>query len=414
MDISGDTMDSDDKKPFCLLPFVHMKLGPSSKAQPCCMYDYFSYIGDLDDDSINAIWNGGELRKIRISFLNGIIPEGCRICFSGNHPYRNIMNDFLSPYLQNSHNTKSDGAIDMRNLVSLDLRMSNLCNCKCRMCNHESSSALYENDVALRFTNGKGKIIHVSNNLAEFDRQLERIIPNLYHIYLTGGEPLINGRNHELLDKFIQNNQRDIKISYNSNLNELNYKNHDVVKQWKFFSDVRVYASIDAIKDKAEYIRHGSHWNKIMRNIQEIKTNLNHMKDILNFASTLSVYNAFDIINLHRLLIEEFSIADANIEFYFLFTPRYLDIRILPSLIKRDIEETFTHFITYLTEKKYSHLANNYKSAIQYIYSDDKFEYFQEFKIFTKKLDTMRKESFETTFPEFMKYKEFTVIQEGR
>jgi MoaA/NifB/PqqE/SkfB family radical SAM enzyme len=406
-------MDSTSIKTICILPFVHMKIGPTSKVQPCCLYDYDSNIGDLNEGSISAIWNGAELKKIRTDFLHGRIPEGCKACISGVHSYREKTNDLLSRFSGAVENTKNDGEMDIGYLVSLDLRLSNLCNLRCRMCNHENSSALFGNDLNLKIRQSDEQVIHVSQDMDDFSRQLENILPNLYRINLSGGEPLIIKEQYEILDSLAKNNQRDIKISYSTNLTKLTYQNYDVVERWKKFSDVSIYASLDAMKERAAYIRHGSDWNGINENIRKIKANFRDVKNRLNVSSTLSAYNAYDIMNLHKYLIEKYLFDDLELEFYFLNSPAQLDIRVLPQAIKIDIEKKYTCFVEYLIEKKYTNLARTYQSAIKYLQSADKSNLFRNFKIFTKRLDKARNESFDLVFPEFMRYKEFSDIMEN-
>ena len=71
----------------------------------------------------------------------------------------------------------------------------------------------------------------------------------------------------------IAKSKTDIQLRYNTNISNLKYKKRDIFKLWQHFESslFRVYASIDHMGDKAEYIRHGTKWKTIETNIKKLK-----------------------------------------------------------------------------------------------------------------------------------------------
>ena len=79
----------------------------------------------------------------------------------------------------------------------IDIRFSNLCNFKCRMCNHDFSSNWYEDMKKIRPQN-----VRETKVLKATDTIVEDLIPHLSKIrsfYFAGGEPLIMPEHYKVL-----------------------------------------------------------------------------------------------------------------------------------------------------------------------------------------------------------------------
>ena len=115
------------------------------------------------------------------------------------------------------------------NFQHVDVRFSNLCNFKCRMCTFEFSSNWYEDIKKLHPSSliDTPKVLRISENIVE---DLKPHLKNLKSIYFAGGEPLIMPEHFELL-KFLYENTpisddlklRRLSIHYNTNLSVIKY-----------------------------------------------------------------------------------------------------------------------------------------------------------------------------------------------
>lgn len=133
------------KDTFCIVPWVQLFIHSTGTLRVCCLFqsplldnDGMREFDVYDIDNINAIMNTTSLKDIRLSMLKGIWVEGCRRCQdrerAGGKSVRYWLNinfkDFI-PQLLNT--TRADGSIDPK-ILSLDIRLGNTCNLRCRMC----------------------------------------------------------------------------------------------------------------------------------------------------------------------------------------------------------------------------------------------------------------------------------------
>ena len=154
-----------------------------------------------------------------------------------------------------------------------DIRFSNICNFKCRTCGSAFSSQWEQEDLKSHSETG---VPHYTmeiekGNTKEFLRNVIQQVPNFEVAYFAGGEPLITDEHYILLDEMIKTQNTDIQLRYNSNISNFKYKKRDIFKLWKHFSQpIQVYASIDHIGDRAEYIRSGTNWKTIEKKYEEV------------------------------------------------------------------------------------------------------------------------------------------------
>ena len=60
----------------CAFPWSSLMVDTNGEARPCCWASY-AY-GNLARDGFDAVWNGPAARALRQSFLDGVLPAGCR------------------------------------------------------------------------------------------------------------------------------------------------------------------------------------------------------------------------------------------------------------------------------------------------------------------------------------------------
>ena len=138
-----------DNKHFCMMPWVHMHLWPAGFTYPCCMSDPDYPIGNTQTQSLQDIWNGEQMRKIRLNMLSGEPSKECRRCYeledNGMQTLRNSsITNFADKHWQKVMNTSDDGSAGDVNMAYMDIRFSNLCNLKCRSCGPQFSSSWFE------------------------------------------------------------------------------------------------------------------------------------------------------------------------------------------------------------------------------------------------------------------------------
>lgn len=68
-------------EPFCIYPFNHLYIYADGRVGPCCMdFPDRMILGDLNRDSLEAVWNGGPIQALRRAMLAHQPNETCQFC----------------------------------------------------------------------------------------------------------------------------------------------------------------------------------------------------------------------------------------------------------------------------------------------------------------------------------------------
>ena len=318
--------------------------------------------------------------------LNGERPEMCTRCFreedAGITSTRQNWND---KWAQDRDYTV-EAPFTIR---YVDIRLGNLCNLKCRMCNPYASNQwvkewhLVEDALEESEYNRLKNMDWPSNELV-WDN-LELIADSVEEIYLTGGEPTIIEEQYRLLDYYIERGTSNkIRLKYNTNLTNIPQK---MLKKWNRFKKVQLNCSIDGIGELDRYIRYPSSWEKIQMNFLDARL---HPKVNIEIHCTVQMYN---ILKLNEFL--DWALPyEHKIYFNILNHPEQLNIRVLPPDLK---DKAFENLMPYLDTPKV-------KGIVDYMYAEDWSDKFDKFIDYTFQLDKSRKQSLIHIVPEFTEY----------
>ena len=377
-------------KTFCILPWMHLATNASGNLRVCCNSvpgknfitkpsgaPYKLYKDDLEE-----AWNSEVYKKIREQMIAGERPEMCLRCFreedSGIRSARQAWNDKW----QKDDNYTVDAPFDIK---YVDLRLGNLCNLKCRMCNPYASNQWVEEWSLVEGALSPAEAERLKNmDWPEHEKTWENlfsIADSVDEIYLTGGEPTIIKEQHKLLDYFInKGTAHKIKLKYNTNLT--NVPKH-LLDKWSKFKRIQLNCSIDAVGDLDRYIRYPSNWNTIERNFESIRKLENANIEI---HCTVQMYN---ILQLDKLI--EWALPYKHkIYFNILNHPDYLNIRCLPTELKN---------LAQLRLMEYRDLPK-VQGIIDYMWKEDWTEKLPQFNSYTKELDQSRGQNLLDIVPE--------------
>ena len=382
-------------KTFCVLPWMHLATNASGNLRVCCNSTPGKNIIAKDDgsaykiyqDNIHDAWNSKVYTDIRRQMLNNEQPEMCQRCFKEE-----------SVGIKSARQSWNDKWIDKHRVYTetpefdikyVDIRLGNLCNLKCRMCNPYASNQwvkewnLIEKALSPEEYNRLSKMDWPEDQITW--ENLFKIADTVEEIYLTGGEPTIIKEQHRLLDYYIDNGTaKNIKLKYNTNLTNVPV---NLVKKWHHFKRVQLNCSIDGTGNLDRYIRYPSNWNKIVENFEKISTLPNAAIEI---HCTVQMYN---ILKLDQF-IDWAEPYGYKIYFNILNHPDVLNIKVLPKELKEIAEQ---RLIPYL------HLPK-VQGIIDYMNSDDWSSKLPEFYKYTVALDKSREENLFDIVPEFTKY----------
>lgn len=428
-----------ESKAFCMKPWVHLFVSQYGSVVPCCLtpWDKDGALGDVNKQSIQEIWNGGEMREFRKTLLKDQKDERCKTCYesekNGLKSTRKMTNALYADKLDWALDTKRNGYSEKAKPIFWDIRISNLCNFKCRICGHHSSSQWYKDAKEMGSLSHETKIQHGPKNFDELLEQLLFVFDDLEEIYFAGGEPLLMEEHWAILDLLLQHGKTDVKLRYATNFSQTIYKGRDVFELWKKFKNVFVHASLDDTGKRAELQRSGQSWEMAVSERKRMITACPHVDFLV--TPTISVLNIHTIGAFHKEWVLSKLITIDEFMPHTLRSPNYLSIRIIPEnereSIRKNLEEHIAWVIEYVQNnppqaptkeeldqfgglldnlgmnKITGHLKidiqlNEFRNCITFMDSKNDEQLIPEFIAFSDKLDLLREESTRTVLPELI------------
>jgi hypothetical protein len=409
---SGDKVSNS----FCIMPWVHLHSWPNGNVYPCCLADSDYPIGNVKDNTLEEIWNSPDLKKIRTELLKGDKPSVCHRCYMqedmGTQSFRVSSNNQWSHHIDKAvETTDNDGTNHDFKLNYWDFRFSNVCNLRCRMCGPELSSSWYEEQIKYYGSSSTPKALINMNDASKEDVMIyvDRFINDVEEIYFAGGEPFIMEEHYIILEKLIAAGNTKCRIRYNTNFTSLKFKNWDLIELWKPFvkdniDNVRVFASLDAIEEVAEYARKGTKWPAVESNIKRLHDNGMNVWT----STTVSIFNVFElprfVDKMYELNIPMDKMQMNNV----LTFPYYYCINILPDKLKEYAVTILDNHIKKINGMVgWIHIKNYYDVIKKYMFTEPHKsidESFVALRRFTETKDNGRNESFVDTFPYYKEW----------
>lgn len=393
-------------KHFCILPWIHMHIWPNGSTYPCCLATYDYKLGNTNDQTFLEIWNSEKMRELRINVLNSAPTTGCSKCYenenNGAKSMRMSMNENYVAHYPRTEKTNLDGSLDEIYMAYFDIRFSNICNFKCRTCGPDLSSFWVSDAKKLGKYDPNGPtVIKIKNSLSELWEDMVNWIDTVEQIYFAGGEPLIMDEHYKILEYLIEIGKTDILIAYNTNFSKLQYKNKDVLELWKHFKHIKVGASLDAMGERAEYLRAGTVWKDIEENRIRLKEELPNID--FEVSPTVSVYNALHFTDFLDDWISKGWVQPGAININTLLYPEYQRAQILPKSVKIELQAKIERFMQRhdISETNRAN-EHTYRSLVAFLNSiaEDKSDIANTFINKNHFVDELRNEILFDVFPE--------------
>jgi len=375
------------KNNFCIIPWISMTSDNAGLVRPCCKYAEKNKQGEyptgsLRENTYEEIWNGENFKKLRQAFLDNKRPAECSSCWDeeagGFESYRVHHNKYyqLRTPVKNYRTTEAVPPILM------DLKLSNVCNFKCRMCDYSYSSLILKEDKEHRNYEVPDEAYYLSNKILGTENEvyfMEQILPALSKIDFTGGEPFVSPEGKSLITKISETEYaKNLTIVITTNGSIFNPRLLSVLSRFK---RVNILVSLDDIGDRLEYQRHGAVWSVI-------KKNINSFKDIPNVRAslhpTINNYNIWDIQDYFEWAEDNNLRSIINV----LHGPEYLSIKNLPRKLKDEVWNKHQDLIT----------LQNAMNVMMEAPDPDDDRYLHNFLSETERLDKIRKEDFRSVF----------------
>jgi sulfatase maturation enzyme AslB (radical SAM superfamily) len=263
----------------------------------------------INNDSLQSAWNCDEIKQARLKMIRGEPVPSCETCIKKEERGYQSSRD-TRDMEQSFDSTAEDGSVK-HYPNHIELHFGNMCNLKCKMCGQQYSNQIgkellqigeQDPDWLKWVTKESGNVNIWTNNLsAEYrwfqnskikNKLFDYMAKHINDFNVIGGEPTIIPEFWELFTYLEERDRlKDMKITLNTNLTNINHKMTDwlpKLEQWV------VWASIDGLGSRNEYIRFPSNFKKIC-------DNLDFYKKLCDENGRIVLNPAIQILNIDQL-----------------------------------------------------------------------------------------------------------------
>jgi MoaA/NifB/PqqE/SkfB family radical SAM enzyme len=302
-------------KVFCDKPFNHNYIHPDGRIRLCCttkqnLYTENKYnLFNAGEHTVTDYWNSARMKEVRRRMIAGEKIKDCERCYQqeqqGVQSLRST--DDMEEYIRD---TLPDGTYT-KPATTMQIQMGNICNLKCKMCSQMYSHMHGMETLEIgkqdpdwlhwvreqganvnNWTNDLGRKEEWYKNPETKQKMFDHISKNIQQLVVIGGEPTLIPEFYELFEVCEREGTLgDKDITLVTNLTNTNPRMTQWLPKLKSWS---IWASVDGIKERTEYIRYPSRWDKVLESLEFYKQNLG-----TNGKITLSP--AVQLLNIDQL-----------------------------------------------------------------------------------------------------------------
>lgn len=409
-------------------PFTGLATREDGAIKICCRSHP---IGWIQNESIEEAWNNSNIKTVRKQVLNNERPDVCKPCFDlEDQGVQSLRQRHIAGIIPESRINLYPNALESLDddfnmpfeIPTIEIKLNNLCNLKCRMCNPLDSTSWKDwNQVKEFYAQEENYLVPTIEKLVDkpgqyigpFDdsnnwwNSFEKLLPHFRRVEFAGGEPLMDPYHYKILD-MLSIYGHNIEIKYATNGTTLGIKGgRTIFDYWPKFKSVAVNVSIDGIHEVYEYIRGNGSFKTIEENIKIFKS----------FPNVSRVVGAFTVQANNIMQIDqviEYFLKELEIVFYShrVNYPRALSAQTLPVPLKEKVIERLQRiqstFKDYPIIQQYPILIpiteRQISDNINFLKSTDLSQYWKDCVNFNRALDKTRKQDFLKVNPEFKDY----------
>ena len=270
------------KKPKCYAPFYNVYLRASSReSRVCCTANGHHR---LHTNEMSEIFNNDLAQEIRESMLRGEYHPTCHECKKREDLGLRNDRDVYDEWYSNSSVDLPEPATVMPEPYWADLRPSNLCNLKCRMCYPDNSTEVAREYEDLGLT--------VLRELTQRKHYELPVFDSVVNLKLLGGEPTLQTEIEAQLKQLVKQEHSYLNITTNAS-------NVSQFRQWetlfKQIAQVNFNISVDGTEEYYEYIRTPARWDRFENAVNYLNNNqLAKYNTVIGFNFCLQAWNFSD------------------------------------------------------------------------------------------------------------------------
>lgn len=355
----------------------------TGRVKPCCRFVGWNLDNNLNNKTIEEIFNSEFMQDLRTKSLNGERIDGCKRCYEeqdgGKRSLRQRVNGNPATNIVN---------LDNPNINYLELAISNDCNLACRMCSSRYSHRIFDEEKEYY---GKTEIADKKTR-SNIDAAY-KLLDSLLYIKFTGGEPLMIKEHWELLQEAVDRDlAKNITLNYSTNCTVWPKEKHQEI--WKHFKKIELCVSLDSIvKEENEYQRYFTNHEQALSNIKKYVEFSKNTNMVVIGRPTITIMNIMHVPETIEWLLEA-GLKTVNVTH--LTYPAHQSISVLPLEVKNKIKQKFNTYNYKLEDTKVQ-----CQYLLNYMFSEDNSKLLDEFKKHTLFLDKSRNQNFKETYPYF-------------
>lgn len=330
-------------KVYCDKPFDHNYIHTNGNYRLCCVtteniiHNDRKQVYTASKHGVSEYWNSDRMKEIRVKMLKGEKIKDCWRCYkqdeAGEQSLRstNTLKKYRAVLDQN-------GVLDLP-ANTAQLQLGNICNLKCKMCSQMYShmNGLELKEMGQQDPQWLSWVKEQSGNVNNWihdlgvketwykDKKLKdelftHISHNVNGLNIIGGEPTLIPEFYEMLERCHSDGtlvNKDITISTNlTNTNDKLIKWLQMCRRWK------IWASVDGVGERTEYIRYPSDWNVILRSLDFYKGMMTDNGN-LTLSPAVQLLNADQLDDMIKWWLDYTGGLDDNYDFTWLATVSY-------------------------------------------------------------------------------------------
>lgn len=281
-------------KKYCASPWRGLHLNFEGQIQTCCAAHPNMLSPRNDDDtlikvnrSIESVLQGEVIKEIRSTIKKGILhPKYCYNCIKNENAgfaserewHNNISPDFDC----------TTAELDDHTPALIDVRWNNTCNLACTYCSEYFST---------KWASIKGEKYNqtINTDYEKIINYIERHKDTVKEVAMVGGEPLMMKENDRLLDILPD----DVLITVITNMTT-DFDKMPVPKKLLKRSRVGWSMSFDNIEDRFEYVRWGSSWQQLDKNVTTVSQRMQNSQQHGGIQAVYTIYNCTRLCELKK------------------------------------------------------------------------------------------------------------------
>lgn len=302
---------------MCLAKWTQVSIHLTNGHTQSCYHPPIHKI-PLDELAQNpsALHNTNHKKQMRKLMLTGERPKECQYCWNVEDLGKGYLSDrhyrSAERFSRHRFDEVTSHPWDWDIIPSyVEVNFNQACNLKCSYCSpHLSSSWNAEidqhgpyptltphNSVEHLAQRGLMPIPNREHNpyVEAFWKWWPDLYPKLKMFRMTGGEPFMDRNTFKVLDYVIANPRPDLEMAITSNLSiepklwEKFMKRYRQIDQNDMLDHFMLFVSLDHWGKKAEYIRNGLDFDRLLRNVEEFLTD--NRRGSVNFIVTYTLFS---------------------------------------------------------------------------------------------------------------------------